>query len=116
MTEEFAFEPAEHIKLDLYPATVRSGDLVVAPESRLIVTDAHIYAISTDGIGQPYFMVKDELIEIQPEGPGYRIAGANQDYYAVRDTSCGCGSRLRGMRFLPGVPHASRLSFNNNKK
>lgn len=111
MTDNFVFEPAEHIKLDLYPATVSSGDEVVAPESRLIVTDAHIYAISTDGIGQPYFMIKDELIEITPDGGGYVISGAERDYYAIRDGSCGCGSRLRGMRFLVGVPHASRLIF-----
>lgn len=115
MFTELEFEPANHIKVDLYPATVTrvDGDFV-APEARLIVTDSHIYAISTDGIGQPYFLLKEELVDFATEGSGYKLSGANFDYFAERDGSCGCGSRLRSMRLLPGVPHVSRLSFKNN--
>ena len=115
MFSELEFEAAEHIKVDLYPATVTRVDgEEVAPEARLIVTDAHIYVISTDGIGQPFFILKEELVDFATEGKGYNIMGANFDYYAERNGSCGCGSRIRGMRFLPGVPHVSRLSFKNN--
>lgn len=116
MEPEFEFEPAKHIKLDLYPATLtRLGDdgNVIAPECRLIVTDSHFYAISTDGVGQPYFILKEELVDFfdAEKGGGYEIDGATYDYTAERNGSCGCGSRLRSMRLLPGVPHISRLAF-----
>lgn len=116
MEPEFEFEPAEHIKVDLYPAILtRVGDdeELVASECRLIVTDAHIYAISTDGIGQPYFILKEELVEFYTKGAGYDMSGVGHDYFAERNGSCGCGSRLRGMRLLEGVPHISRLAMKN---
>lgn len=115
---ELEFEPAAHIKLDLYPATITRVDgeepVVLDPEGRIVVTDSHLYAISTDGIGQPFFVLKEELVEFYVDGPGYAVTGANHNYTIARNVaSCGCGSRLRSMRLLPGVPHISRLGFKN---
>lgn len=115
---ELEFEPSEHIKLDLYPATVTrvvgEEETVIDAECRFIVTDSHLYVISTDGIGQPFFVLKEELVEFYTKGSGYDISGVDHDYIAGRNVaSCGCGSRLRSMRLLPGVPHISRLGIKN---
>lgn len=113
--ESLEFEPANHIKLDLFPAeiyqTADTGEEeLVAKDCRLIVTDAHIYAIIQDVHTGLQFALKEELVDFERiPGTGFRIAGAHLDYRAVRSGGCGCGARLRGMRFLTGVPHISRI-------
>lgn len=118
MKHSLEFEPTKHIKLDLFPALVYSvGEApedaeLIASESRLIVTDTYIYVILQDGVGNPYFVVKEELVEIiAKDNNVYQVSGANLDYHAERDGNCGCGMKLRGMRLLPGVRHISRRAI-----
>lgn len=113
--EPLEFEPASHIKLDLFPAEIYKvaedgTEELVAKECRLIVTDAHIYAIIQDVHTGLQFALKEELVDFDRIiGTGFKIAGAHFDYRAVRSGGCGCGARLRSMRFLTGVPHISRI-------
>ena len=113
MTTELEFEPTRFIYLDLFPALVTRNsddDPLLITECRLIVTNDFIYAILQDGIGQPFFALKEELVQFNDYEKGeYLIEGAHHDYTVRRDGNCGCGTRLRGMRFLVGKPHASRM-------
>lgn len=115
------FEPAVHKKLDLFPAQVGRliGDLgqenpqyeVIFSETRTIVTNDYIYVIldSTDG---PYFAIKEQLVDFHLIArQGYRVLSESTEYFIQRDGNCGCGSRLRGMRFLAGVPYMSRSAL-----
>lgn len=112
MLNELVFAPTtKHIKLDSFPITLYKGvaggegNVVLFEETRLIVTNDYIYAILMGDTG-PYFALQEELVEFEyiPK-VGYQINGANLDYLGVTSGSCGCGSRLRGMRLLPGVGH-----------
>lgn len=115
------FEPAVHKKLDLFPAKVSRivGDLdqenpeyeVLHTETRTIVTNDYIYVIldSTDG---PYFVIKEELVDFfLIARKGYKVLSESTEYFIERDGNCGCGSRLRGMKFLVGVPYMSRTAL-----
>lgn len=113
MTDELEFEPTtKKIQLDSFPITLfegttSEGNTPILETVRLIVTNDYIYAILMGDTG-PYFALKEELVEIEyvPK-VGYRVSGAEKDYLGVNTGNCGCGSRLRGMRLLPGVPHTN---------
>lgn len=111
---DFTKSTRAHIKLDLFPASIYLGtaeeheDVELGIEARLIITNDYIFAIKMGQTG-PEFLIEEELVEYTmiPK-VGYQIAGAERDYFIVRDGNCGCGSRLRGMRFLPGVGHVAQ--------
>lgn len=115
MNNELDFSPTtSYIQLDLFPATVYKvpetveDKEIVAKEARIIVTNDYIYVIliGTEGT---YFVVREELVEIYMVPKlGYQVYGAQNEYYIERDGNCGCGTRLRGMRFLPGVGHTGQ--------
>lgn len=117
MNNDLDFAPTtNHIKLDLFPATIYKGSYgqenneVIAKEARVIVTNDYIYGIL---IGQEgtYFVLKEELVQFDTVPKlGYQVAGAHFDYFIERDGNCGCGTRLRGMRFLPGVGHIAQAT------
>lgn len=111
MGEDLAFAPTtKHIKIDLFPANLykysEEGEKALLIENcRLVVTNDYIYAIIMGDTG-PVFALVEELVDFEfvPK-EGFSIAGAHFDYLGEAVGSCGCGSRLRGMRLLPGVGH-----------
>lgn len=116
MSEELVFSPTtDHIKLDLFPATVTRGVFddvnaqILFTETRVIITNDYIYVIATGPLG-PYFALQEEFIELKPvKGKGFEVSGANYDYTLTTAGNCGCGSRLRGLRILPGVGRMTTL-------
>lgn len=115
------FEPSKYKKMDLFPAKVSRliGEFdqdsplyeTVAIETRTIVTNDYIYVI-LDSVNGPYFVIKEQLVDFELDGrKGYKVLSENTEYYIERDGNCGCGSRLRGMRFLVGVPQVSRSAL-----
>lgn len=112
-TLDFAASTA-YIKLDLFPATVYTGSIgaedneAIFTEVRVIITNDYIYFISMGPDG-PYFALKEELVQYDLHSSGVSlVAGINGTYIIERDGNCGCGTRLRGMRFLQGVGHTAR--------
>lgn len=116
MSEELVFAPSTNlVKLDMFPATVTKGVFddvnaqILFTETRVIITNDYIYVIASGPIG-PYFALQEELIELRPiKGKGFEVSGANYDYTLTTAGNCGCGSRLRGLRILPGVGRVSIL-------
>jgi hypothetical protein len=108
-------ESTKYIKLDLFPATVYTGSIggednvPVFKEVRVIITNDYIYfvAMGPEGV---YFALKEELVQYDLHSSGVSLAtGINGTYVIERDGNCGCGTRLRGMRLLPGVAHTARI-------
>lgn len=110
MSAELEFAPStETVRLDMFPATVALGTFadesprILYKETRVIITNDYIYVIATGSTG-PYFALKEEFVEMKPvKGKGFEVLGANFEYTLTTEGNCGCGSRLRGMRILPGV-------------
>jgi hypothetical protein len=110
------FAPStKYIKLDLFPASVYTGSIGatdnerIFSEVRAIVTNDYIYFVAMGPEG-PYFAVKEELVQYDLNSTGISLAtGINGTYIIERDGNCGCGTRLRGMRLLPGVPITARI-------
>lgn len=95
-------EPAEYVRLDLFPCIVTGPETTLGPESRVILTDNHLYVI-VDAPKGPELALKEPF-----EGPlegnlhnGYQIG----PYSITKQVSCGCGSRLRGIFPFLGVPY-----------
>lgn len=103
-------EPAQHIKLDLFPARITTSEQepsLLHKDCRLVITDSHYYV----------FKETTTDFEVAESGPISDFQGSNasgwsisapetQDFTVFRDANCGCGSRLRGFHPFPGVPHA----------
>lgn len=110
------FAPStKYIKLDLFPASVYTGSIGatdnerIFTEVRAIVTNDYIYFVAMGPEG-PYFALKEEIVQYDLHSSGTAMAtGINGTYIIERDGNCGCGTRLRGMRLLPGVPHTARI-------
>lgn len=115
MSNDLEFAPTTaNIKLDLFPATVYTGALgakdnvYLYKEARVIVTNDYIYVIEMGPTGAR-FAIQEELVQFDMNKKGeFQVAGTVETYVLVRDGNCGCGSRLRGMRLLPGVGHIQR--------
>lgn len=108
-------ESTKYIRLDLFPATVYTGSIgaddnvAIFKEVRVIVTNDYIYFVAMGPEG-PYFALKEELVQYDLHSSGVaQAAGINETYIIERDGNCGCGTRLRGMRLLPGVAHTARI-------
>lgn len=116
MSTTLDFAPStKYIKLDLFPASVYTGSIGAAgneriySEVRAIVTNDYIYFVAMGPDG-PYFALKEELVQYDLTSSGISlVAGINGTYIIERDGNCGCGTRLRGMRLLPGVAHTARI-------
>jgi hypothetical protein len=112
MATNLDFEPAEYIQIDLFPAIVhpdRQEEPAIGEEMRAIVTDNYFYAIQeVDGVAS--FAVKEPLVEFDGSNKlGYTVTTENgATYYFNRALNCGCGTRLRGIKVLPGVPPLPR--------
>lgn len=105
-------EPAEHIKIDLFPAEVRPGGeegTKIGEELRVIVTDNYFYVIE-DTISGPEATIKEPLESFDGSNKlGYTVTTTpGNTYYFKRAINCGCGSRLRGLRPFDGVPFIAR--------
>lgn len=108
-------DSTKYIKLDLFPASVYTGNIggadneLLFAEVRAIVTNDYIYLVAMGPDG-PYFALKEELVQYDLHSSGVSlVAGVNGTYVIERDGNCGCGTRLRGMRLLPGVAHTARI-------
>lgn len=103
-------EPAQHLQLDLFPATVSSEE---HPEpfpngdKRVIITDAHLY-VFTDGVENVNVLVQKPITSVTGSTlSGYEVETEDgMRYHVIRVASCGCGSRLRGFHPFPGLPYA----------
>lgn len=112
MATTLEFAPStSHIKIDLFPARVHNGvygaenNDVLFIESRTIVTNDYMYVILMGDTG-PYFALQEEIVDFEMiPRVGYQVTGAHNEYFLDVDGNCGCGSRLRGIRLLPGVGH-----------
>jgi hypothetical protein len=112
MATNLDFEPAEYIQIDLFPATVHPDGQEEAPigeELRAIVTDNYFYVIQ-EVDGAVSFAVKEPLDQLDGSNKlGYTVTTENGAvYFFNRALNCGCGTRLRGIRVLPGVPPIPR--------
>jgi hypothetical protein len=108
-------DSTKYIKLDLFPASVYTGSIggadneLLFEEVRAIVTNDYIYFVAMGPEG-PYFALKEELVQYDLHSSGVSlVAGINGTYVIERDGNCGCGTRLRGMRLLPGVAQTARI-------
>lgn len=98
---ELTTEPAEYVKIDLFPCTVRGPEKVYGPEARVILTDNHLYVFMDAPRGPE--MVAKAPVGTEYTGSltaGYQIG----EYFVTKDTSCGCGSRLRSFYPFIGLP------------
>jgi hypothetical protein len=105
-------EPADFIWIDLFPAAVSIGNSEQPPiseELRVIVTNNYFYVID-DTIDGPAAIIKEPLADFDGSNKtGYTvITSSGQEYYFIRATNCGCGSRIRGIFPFPGVPFVAR--------
>lgn len=105
-------EPAIHIQMDLFPASVRPGGEEGTPigeELRVIVTDNYFYVID-DTIDGPAAIIKEPLESFDGSNKlGYTVTTTQGNtYYFSRALNCGCGSRLRGLHPFAGVPWVAR--------
>lgn len=105
--------PADHIKLDLFPARVTSmGEepTLLHKDCRIIITDAHFYVFKESETG---FVVAESGPITDFEGSnavGWTITTPeNREFIIFRDANCGCGSRLRGIHPFPGVPYVAYI-------
>lgn len=112
MTVELDFEPAVHIAMDLFPASVHPENASESPlgeELRVIVTDNYFYVIqqTENVIG---FLIREPLKEFDGSNKaGYTVTTERgQEFYFQRALNCGCGTRLRGITVLKGVPPIAR--------
>lgn len=106
-------EPAAHIKLDLFPASVYingAEGVLLGEEYRVIVTDNYFYVLHEVGDGAA-ILLKEPLVNFEGSNKtGYNITvGPLMYYYVKRAGNCGCGSRLRGLIPFPGVPFIAQL-------
>jgi hypothetical protein len=102
-------EPAAFISLDLFPASVQTGNVVIGEEFRAIVTDNYFYVLEEIGTG-PSLKIKEPLVLFEGTNKtGYTVTTDKNVYSITRAANCGCGSRLRGVMPFPGVPHVSQL-------
>ena len=102
-------EPAAFFYLDLFPASVQIGDTVIGEEFRALVTDTYFYVIEEIGDG-PSLKIKEPLVLFEGSNKtGYTITTDKSVYFVKRAANCGCGSRIRGIILLPGVPHQNHL-------
>lgn len=106
------FEPAEYIQIDLFPASVHSESADEAPlgeELRVIVTDNYFYVI-TEKDGWVGFIIREPFKEFDGSNKtGYTVTtDRGQTFFFKRALNCGCGTRLRGIKVLPGVPPIAR--------
>jgi hypothetical protein len=112
MATNLDFEPAQHIQIDLFPASVHPEGPSEAPigeELRVIVTDNYFYVIQeVDEVIS--FAAKEPLGEFDGSNKvGYTVTTENGAvFYFNRANNCGCGTRLRGIKVLPGVPPIPR--------
>lgn len=103
-----------YIRLDLVPATVRrtdaDGEVTEHQRTRVIVTDAevHVYQDTDTGPGMWFTGQLDDFSGSNKTG--YTIETSDGDQlFVARSAGCNCGSRLRGFRPFPGVPHQAAI-------
>lgn len=107
---DYGTYPANHIKIDLFPAEVRGGEdaLDMGQELRVIVTDNYFYVFQ-DTIDGPKAVVAEPLTSFDGSNKtGYTVTTDTSEYWFIRANNCGCGSRLRGIHPFSGVPHIAR--------
>lgn len=105
---EFDLPTAAYIRLDLAPAILRGASLPngVLDKRRVIITDAFVYVFS-DAAGGPVLSFTWELVDITGRpSTGYDVTIDDGEVIHIRRSgTCLCGSKLRGIRPFPGVPH-----------
>lgn len=101
------------IKLELFPSKVDGAPIPSNYKEVLtVVTDQKIYIATDDPTGKRSYAIVYESpiydIKVKEKRKSWSVIldDENQTEFIVsRSTGCGCGSRLRGARIFPGVPH-----------
>lgn len=99
-------EPAEYVRMDLFPCTVEGPQGTLGPEARIILTDNHFYVFVDAPLGPEAILKVKHEAETDYTGSlkdGFQIG----EYRVVKNATCGCGSRLRSFYPFLGVPHHS---------
>lgn len=99
---ELGVEPANVIYFDLFPCMVVKGDETQCTDSRVIMTDNHLYVIVDAPMG-PELLIKEPATDYTQYSFGDYLVG---DYKIYKQTSCSCGNRLRSIFPFLGVPYA----------
>jgi hypothetical protein len=95
---------ANHIKLDLFPATVVVDGVSLGEDLKAIVTDGHFY-IFEDTLTGPDVTKQEVLVSFEGTNlTGYTVVTEQNTYHVSRSAGCACGSRLRGIHPFSGVP------------
>lgn len=105
--------PAQHIKLDLFPAKVsllQDKELIPVTaegtDNRVIVTDSHLYVFRDGSEAPDPYIIEPITTFLGSTNKGYTVVTSSDSvYHVIRAVSCGCGSRLRGFHPFPGVPY-----------
>lgn len=106
--------PAEFIRIDLVPANAQFSPLEgqttpearFLPNVRIIITNDHA-TVYAEGSPEPQRVLVGALTGFTGSNKeGYTAHLPDGTLYFRRSESCACGSRLRGIRPYPYVPHA----------
>jgi hypothetical protein len=98
-------EPTTIVRLDLFPATVQDWTTGVEAHDvvRLVVTEDEVKIFSEDS-GGPYEAASYRLYDFSGKNTtGWKIdLDDGSALFVKRSARCGCGSRLRSFRPIPG--------------
>lgn len=99
-------EPVTVVRLDLFPATIREWETGVELYDvvRLVITEdeAKVFGEASSG---PLELASYRIDDFTGKNTtGYRVVLADETvWYVTRSSRCGCGSRLRSFRPIPGA-------------
>lgn len=109
MSRSFDTEPAEFIRMDLFPAYVEEDGQFLGEVFRAIVTNNYFYLMH-EGLDGPYFKIKEPLVDFEGDSAkGYIVETEEKTYNIKRSNNCGCGSRLKGYYPFPGIPFQAQI-------
>lgn len=102
-TNEFELPGAQFLRVDLFPAEIET-DLGIRGDKRVVVTDTHFLVFADSPIG-PVLAYNSPLVDFEGSNKvGWTATTETEVFKFKRAQSCGCGSRLRGVRIYPGTP------------
>lgn len=97
---------ANFIRVDLFPAQITKDDgTPQRGDRRVIVTDSFMVVLADSPKG-PIIEYLAPMLDFEGDNKvGWTVTTETESVHFKRAPSCGCGSRLRGLRTYPGVPY-----------